>query len=541
MATRGTRTQATRQLVLENLESRLNRSTLSTLVPVTPSAGSAPLTQEVSTMTNRLYRLDSYTEGSSSGVSYGAAFNNAKFSQAQRFFDRFHQTFNNFIHPDPTPTPTPSPTPTPIPTPIPTPTPDPTPTPAPSQFSTDPVSITQTNMGSLMRLTITGTAGNDSILVTQSGGTLIITANGHVNTVSGNFGELAVYGLGGDDTLDVAGSVQVQSLIYGGAGSNLLTAAGAAKSYIVSIGNTGTDVLTGNGVNTSFWADTGDVVNASAAEISLGGVHKVASFYQPFTTNPASANYISTALNGQNLPDPTDAGTTVRLSNRTLFGTGPQMTDVNQGQVGDCYFLASIQAFAYKVPGRLENMAVDLGDGTYAVQFVRGGVTSYVRVDADFSSAPWGGEYYAHTTGNGPIWAMVMEKAYAFYRTGQNTYASLNSGWTGSAYSDLGVTNTTFSTWGNQLNLYNTLLNATANHAVTIITNSTISGGASLIGSHAYTVVNVYTDTNGVEWATLRNPWGMDGIGNDGNTADGLVRITLANIQLDCSAGTISV
>jgi hypothetical protein len=365
---------------------------------------------------------------------------------------------------------------------------------------------------------------------------LTITANGHTTSVSGSFGELAIYGLGGDDTLTVNGSVQVRSLLYGGDGKNLLTAAGQAKSYIVSIGNYATDVLTGNGLNTSFWADTSDTVNASYTESGNGGVHKVAAFYQP-----AGMPYVSTSLNGPNLADPIDAGATVNLSNRSLWGTSPSMSDVNQGQVGDCYFLSSIQSFADKTPGRLQEMAVDLGDGTYAVQFVRNGVKSYVRVDADLPAASWGGLLYASPEGSGAVWAPIMEKAYAYFRTGNNSYASLNWGWTGSVYSDLGVANSTFSTYGNAQNLYATLANATLSHAVTVITNGNIVNGASLIGSHAYSVVNAYTDAFGTQWLTLRNPWGMDGNGNDGNTSDGLVRITLANIQANCSAGSISL
>jgi hypothetical protein len=220
----------------------------------------------------------------------------------------------------------------------------------------------------------------------------------------------------------------------------------------------------------------------------------------------------------------------------------PLTTDVNQGQVGDCYFLASIQSFAAEIPARLQEMAVDLGDGTYAVEFQRGGTDTFVRVDGDLPVASWGGLLYNSPNGNGAIWASVMEKAYAFFRTGAGTYGSLNSGWTGSVYSDLGVANTTFSTAGSGTALFNTITQALASDkAVAIITNSNIVGGASLIGSHAYSILATSVDANGNMWFTLRNPWGIDGIGNDGNPGDGLVKISLANIQANCSAGSISM
>jgi hypothetical protein len=298
----------------------------------------------------------------------------------------------------------------------------------------------------------------------------------------------------------------------------------------VSIGSSSVDSLTGNGVNTAFWGDTTDIYNASATEIALGGVHKVASFY----------GGVSTTLAGQNLTDPSDSGTKTNFSSRSLFGTAPLVTDVNQGQVGDCYFLASIQSFANKIPSRLQQMAVDLGDGTYAVQFKRNGITTYVRVDGELPTASWGAPLYASPQGTGgAIWAPIMEKAYAFFRTGAGTYSSLNSGWTGSVYNDLGVSNSTYSTSQSTSTLYNTVSSAlTAGKAVTIITKGSITGGASLVGSHAYSIVGASLE-GGTMYFTLRNPWGIDGVGNDGSN-DGYIKLTLAQIQANCSAGSIS-
>jgi len=114
------------------------------------------------------------------------------------------------------------------------------------------------------------------------------------------------------------------------------------------------------------------------------------------------------------------------------------MTDMNQGSLNDCYVLAPLQSLAFEEPVLFQEMAVDLGDGTYAVQFGGGSTPTYVRVDGDLPTGPFSGLNYAHPSAGGPIWASVMEKAYAFYRTGSATYSSLNSGWTGAAFSDLG-------------------------------------------------------------------------------------------------------
>jgi len=198
-----------------------------------------------------------------------------------------------------------------------------------------------------------------------------------------------------------------------------------------------------------------------------------------------------------------------------------------------------VQSLAFAQPSKLEEMAVDLGDGTYAVQFKRGGTTSYVRVDADFPAASWGGLYYAHPTSGGSIWAEVMEKAYAYFRTGANTYASLNSGWTGSVFGDLGVPTNTFNTGGS--GLFSELATAVnAGKAVAAITVSSMPSGIPIIGSHAYSVVATSV-VSGVQYVTVRNPWGFDGAGSDSNTSDGLVTITMAQFNQAFTAGSIQV
>jgi hypothetical protein len=513
-------TPARRPLAVEPLENRLNLSTLAG-IPRPPAAAAGATVQEVGSLK---YRIDAWA-ATQAGNTFGASWTNPQYADAQRFFNRFrhHSTPDN---------------PTPSPAPAPTPTPAPTPAPAPENLA--PVTIRQDAKGSLTRLTILGTSGNDSVVVTQSGNTLTITANGTTTSVTGAFAEIAIYGDAGNDTLTVQSSVHLPALLYGGAGNNTLTAKGSAKSYLVTIG-AGADVLTGNGVNTSFWADAGDTVNASSAEAANGGVHRVANFYQPFTTNAASPDYVSTTLAGQNLRDPTDSGATVRLSN-SLWGAGPAMTDINQGGVGDCYYLASLQSLAIQQPGRLQEMAVDLGDGTYAVQFKRNGTTTYVRVDGDLPAGYWNGLKYAHPASGGPLWAAIMEKAYAVFRTGAATYASINSGWTGAALADLGVATSTFNTSASGAgSLFTSLTTAlAAGKAVAAITIPGVPGGVPVIGSHAYSVVSTAVEA-GVQYLTLRNPWGTDGAGSDANPYDGLVKITLAQFVSAFSAGSISI
>ena len=128
----------------------------------------------------------------------------------------------------------------------------------------------------------------------------------------------------------------------------------------------------------------------------------------------------------------------------SLWGTGPVAGDVNQGESGDCYFLSSLAAFAGVEPAMLQQSAVDMGDGTYTVDFIANNKPEYIRVSNDLPTQGSESYVYARPGSTGSIWAAIMEKAYAFFRTGANTYASISSGWMGDVYTALGVNNSFF-------------------------------------------------------------------------------------------------
>jgi hypothetical protein len=137
------------------------------------------------------------------------------------------------------------------------------------------------------------------------------------------------------------------------------------------------------------------------------------------------------------------------------------------------------------------------------------------------------------------MWGSIFEKAYAFLRSGGNSYSSLNYGYQATTLNDLGISTSTASAASSAntvLNLINTQLNA--GHAMAVNTNGSISGGAPLIASHVYTIIGAYTDSStGTVMIRLRNPWGVDGAGNDG-VNDGIVTITYA--QFASNFGTIA-
>jgi hypothetical protein len=384
-------------------------------------------------------------------------------------------------------------------------------------------------MTSFNQLNVTAGSKNDTVLVTQSGSTVTVNVNGVSNSYSGTFGDIVVKAGSGNDSITIDSSVTTDTLLYGGSGTDTLKNLTQGNATIVSIGD-GFATIQGNGKNTAYWVDSGDSVSASSTETSAGDVHRVSGFW----------GGISTSLAGQNLADPSGTGSVTRISNASLWGTGPTMSDVNQGQSSDCYFLGAIQTMANSAPGALRQLAVDLGDGTYAVQFKRGGTTTYVRVDGDL---PAGGPYangleYAHPGASGDLWVPIMEKAYAEYRTGSWSYASLDEGNFGTVYSDFGVAYNTLNS-SSPSALYGSIVSALNNgKGVTIGTTLSISGGTPLIYDHAYTVTAAWTDSSGTEYVQVRNPWGFDGAGNDGNSGDALVTLTVGQLSQNYLYGT---
>ena len=221
-----------------------------------------------------------------------------------------------------------------------------------------------------------------------------------------------------------------------------------------------------------------------------------------------------------------------------LWGTGPALNDIRQGNLGDCFLMASLDSLAYSEPSRLYQIAVDLGDGTYAVRFVRSGVVSYVRVSGDVSTQQ------AAVTSTGGLWVDMIEKAYAYYRAGSNTFASLNTGWMYNTLQDLGcaafniiiplAANETAATDAALATQINAAL--LADQGLSIGTPPTIAASAPLIGSHAYAVIGAFYDSVAGSWEVkLRNPWGFDGAGNDSNPSDGIVTISFAQLTANCS------
>ncbi|MDB5291269.1 MAG: Alkaline phosphatase [Phycisphaerales bacterium] len=229
-------------------------------------------------------------------------------------------------------------------------------------------------------------------------------------------------------------------------------------------------------------------------------------------------------------PDPAVSNSSLHyqdFSSDPLFSAaGPSENDIYQGQVGDCWFLATLSAIAKTDPALIRNDVTAVGDGTFEVNLKHSGVAATVRVDGLLPVTSWGTLAYAGLGAENSIWVAIVEKAYATIRTSADSYDSMNSGWMDEAfYAFAKPSMTTSRVYDGQALLSAIQTDLTLNKAV-VIGIGTPADGAPLIGSHAYTIDHVITDSSGTAIGlVLRNPWGVDGAGSDG-VNDGYVTVT---------------
>jgi len=213
-------------------------------------------------------------------------------------------------------------------------------------------------------------------------------------------------------------------------------------------------------------------------------------------------------------------------SNPLFSNAGPKADDVIQGYVGDCYFLSSLASIAKTNPALIKKDIKANTDGTFTVTFLRNGKAEAVVVDSKLPTWSNGQLAYAGTGAQGSLWVALYEKAYTVFRTHANSYASIDGGWMSDVFAAFGLkTSTTMSATTGTALLNSMKTDLKANREVTFAVGNNAKN-APVITNHAYTVVAVTTDAKGNPInVTLRNPWGVDGAGNDGKN-DGYVTIT---------------
>jgi len=377
-----------------------------------------------------------------------------------------------------------------------------------------------------------GGAGND-YLEGYGGDDYFVGGAGN-DTLVGYGGNDALVGGAGDDVLlGMAGNDRLiggdgNDHLNGGAGRDWLWG-GNGDDVLIAIDGATVDFVEGDAGRDVFWLDqNGGVTDQAYDRTSADKVQYVSSF----------ANGADRTLDGDRIAGPTITGGTTYKAfyNDPLFSpSGPGATDVRQGALGDCWLLAGLGAIARANPQAIRQNVVDFDDGTYGVRLGN----RFYRVDNELPvwSATSTDPAYAGLGAQNSMWVAVVEKAYASYRTGAGAYASLEGGWSVDVNRAFGSTTAgarRIGDYGSATALANDIYNRFISHqAVTIgfVNPTDISASIPLINDHMYTVWLVTRDRAGVVTSiTLRNPWGFDGKGSDGNADDGLVTVTPAQL-----------
>jgi len=233
------------------------------------------------------------------------------------------------------------------------------------------------------------------------------------------------------------------------------------------------------------------------------------------------------------------------FANDPLFSSaGPTPADVNQGYVGDCYFLSTLASVAKLDPSLIRKDVVANGDGTFTVDFLNGKTQNQIRVNADLPVWPGGELAYAGLGVQNSLWVAVVEKAFAVYRTHSDSYASIGGGWMSEVFSDLGVQSQTIVAVSATATALSNLIKADVKTGdfLTYATGDSIAGSAPLVADHAYMIDGVNTDAHGnVISIRLRNPWGNGGPAVDGAFDDGYVTVTPAQALADMSGMVVGL
>ena len=142
------------------------------------------------------------------------------------------------------------------------------------------------------------------------------------------------------------------------------------------------------------------------------------------------------------------------------------------------------------------------------VRFYSNGRPVYLRIDAEYLLVNFSGSLpYALRGRPGANLVLLLEKAYAFFRTGANSYDSLSGGWMGERDRDVenaGDTSVSISTSTSSSSLVATFQVLAAGDAVTVASTGATVGP--IYPNHAYMVQAVTATT-----VTVYNPWGYDG------------------------------
>lgn len=193
--------------------------------------------------------------------------------------------------------------------------------------------------------------------------------------------------------------------------------------------------------------------------------------------------------------------------------------DIVQGDVGNCYFLASLATVADTSPSTIENMFIDNGDGTFTVRFYKSkGVPDYVTVDRYLPVSPGGtfayqGALSKHNNPDNELWVALAEKVYAqlnesnwIRQDGTNSYQGIAFGTAQKALKH--ITGEPVSGRSTNMSFESFKQLVDQGYGITFSSQDFYDQlDASVVADHIYSFVEFDEATNTIR---LFNPWGVN-------------------------------
>lgn len=199
----------------------------------------------------------------------------------------------------------------------------------------------------------------------------------------------------------------------------------------------------------------------------------------------------------------------------SLFQNGISYSDIKQGDVADCYFLAGLAETAFRSPSTINSMFIDNGDNTYTVRFYKDGVADYVTVDKYLPTNASGYLVYAnvgnlYSSPSNELWVALAEKAYAqinqsgwIGQDNTNSYQGIAYGWDSYALNQI----TKLSVDYENLD-FNDMVSAFTSGSYMLVDSKDSGVASNVVPNHSYVVIGYSPST---QKFTLFNPWGVNG------------------------------